>query len=120
MYSALLKKYDLKKKILQPDSDMEVKYLNRTIRWTSQGLELEGDQKHIDILVKEWGMQRRNVVDTPISKNYQDKVTEGERVDGALGQGGPPSHCTLELHGPRQGRPVSGGPGAVAVHGTTN
>ena len=35
-------KYYLKYTILSRDSKREVKYLNRTIRWTPRGLELEG------------------------------------------------------------------------------
>jgi hypothetical protein len=86
LYEALKRKYDLKKKILNPSERTEVKYLNRTVRWTSGGIEMEGDQKHGDILMKEWGMEQCKAVDTPITKGGQDGVYTGEELSEQEGK----------------------------------
>ena len=36
-----------------PSCAKEVKFLNRTVRWTSTGLEIEGDLKHVEFLMSE-------------------------------------------------------------------
>ena len=62
------------------DSEKEVKYLNRTTRWKIRGLELEGDEKHVKILQKEWAMEQCSEVDTPITKHGQDSQNNGEEL----------------------------------------
>ena len=42
LFRALKEKYDIKMSMLEKEGQ-EVKYLNRTIRWTRRGLEMEGD-----------------------------------------------------------------------------
>ena len=37
-------KYDLKRNVLHKGSNAEVRYLNRSIRWTPEGIEMEGDE----------------------------------------------------------------------------
>ena len=55
------------------DSEQEVKYLVRTIRWTyddnGEGhFEVEGDERHSQLLLQEWAMQQCKDVDTPVTK----------------------------------------------------
>ena len=57
-----------------------MKYLDRTIRWTLRGLELEGDEKHVKILQKEWAMEQCSDVDTPITENGQDSLNSEEEL----------------------------------------
>ena len=76
LYESVKEKYDLKYTILSRDSKREVKYLNRTIRWTPRGVELDGDEKHVKILQKEWAMDQCSEVDTPITKNGQDSLQQ--------------------------------------------
>ena len=81
LYDTLRQKYDLKKSVLESSSDdIMVRYLNRTIRWTTEGLELEGDEKHEEMLKKEWGMEHCKEVETPITKGFQEQSTIGEEL----------------------------------------
>ena len=43
----------------------EAKFLGRTIRWKSHGIEIEGDNKHVKILLEEWDMMNSKPVSTP-------------------------------------------------------
>ena len=42
----------------------EGRVLNRVIRWAEQGWEIEPDQRHVDILVKELDLQEAKPVST--------------------------------------------------------
>ena len=53
------------------------KDLNRTIRWTKEGLEFEGDAKHSEIPVREWGMGECKTMETPMSKEVADQLGDG-------------------------------------------
>ena len=43
----------------------EGRVLNRVIRWTTQGWEMEPDQRHVDMIVQEMGMIEAKPVSTP-------------------------------------------------------
>ena len=81
LHDELKKTYELTATRVGPNHEKEVKYLNRTIRWTKEGLEFEGDAKHSEILVREWGMGECKIMDTPMSKEVADKLGEGKEVD---------------------------------------
>ena len=55
----------------------EVSFLGRRIRWKENGIEIEGDPKHAEILIKEWGLERGTKVETPVMKT---EVREDEEV----------------------------------------
>ena len=60
-----MKKYEIKTNL--PDEDHnEVAFLGRKIRWTQEGIEVEADTKHVDILLKEWQMKDCKACDSPI------------------------------------------------------
>ena len=40
LYQGLKAKYDLKREVLRPEGGGEGKYLNRVLRWTSEGLQI--------------------------------------------------------------------------------
>ena len=42
-------------------------FLGRTIRLTEKGIEIEGDDKHTKVLIKEWNLEGGKGVDTPWS-----------------------------------------------------
>ena len=48
-------KYEIKASMLGPDSSMaqEIRYLNRTLRWTTTGIDYESDSKHASSIVQE-------------------------------------------------------------------
>ena len=66
-----------------PRCAKEVKFLNRTVRWTSTGLEIEGDLKHVGILMSEWGMAQSKVASTPGSKapKPEEQIKEEDKPE---------------------------------------
>ena len=59
-------KYEIKAHYLGPESGMkdEIQILNRTLRWTKEGITYEADQRHAEI-IKEMNMKKANAVSTP-------------------------------------------------------
>ena len=43
----------------------EIQILNRTLRWTKEGITCEADQRHADIVIKEMNMKKANAGSTP-------------------------------------------------------
>lgn len=80
LYKSLKQKYDLKRTLMVKSDESEVRYLNRRIRWKEEKFEMEGDEKHVNTLIKEWGMEHCKEVDTPITKNCQEQVHLGEEL----------------------------------------
>merc|ERR1711873_157228 len=73
LYNELSKKFEIKRKMLSLEDDLETTYLNRTLRVTEHGVEITGDTKHSDILLKEWGLQGQSKeVNTPSLKELED------------------------------------------------
>ena len=66
----------MKGKVIGPGSDehKEGKFLGRIIRWTTEGLEYEGDNKIKESLVKEWAMESSSSVKTPGVKEEKDII----------------------------------------------
>ena len=70
------KHYTLKAKITGPErtDETETEFLGRSIRWTSEGIIWEADEKHVENLLQEHGMTMANPVGTPITPDiYVDK-----------------------------------------------
>jgi hypothetical protein len=80
LYQSLRKRYDLSRTMVGSEFEQECKYLNRIVRWTDRGFEIEGDPKHVNLLLKEWGMEQCSLVDTPITKEGQDQAGSGEEL----------------------------------------
>ena len=49
----------------EPDEVQEGRVLNRIVRWTQDGWEVEPDQRHADIIVHELQLQESRAVSTP-------------------------------------------------------
>ena len=67
MQRRMEQKYEIKAHHLGPESGMkdEVQILNRTLRWTKEGITYEADQRHAEIVIKEMNMKKANAVSTP-------------------------------------------------------
>jgi len=78
----LEKTYDLKVQIAgwQPGDSRELSFLGRTIRLTNSGIELEGDDRHVEGLIEEWNMQECRPVGTPYEKSKGDDYLREERL----------------------------------------
>ena len=48
----LEEKYKIKVQVLGPDEEQEIRVLNKIIRWTPEGIELEADPRHAEIVIK--------------------------------------------------------------------
>ena len=85
LYRELSKRFDIKRKVLSLEDDLETTYLNRTLRVTEHGVEVKGDQKHSDILQREWGLQATSKeVSTPSTKELEDNNHAGEELQGEM------------------------------------
>ena len=55
----------------------EVQYLNRTLKWTSQGISYEHDSKHVSTVLKELGLVDGKGVSTPGVKEGENSRDKG-------------------------------------------
>lgn len=72
----LKKRWTMTRKALlgpEPHHDKAVHDLNRVITWTEEGIELEPDQRHIDLTVAETGMDKCRSTRTPGTKERTDE-----------------------------------------------
>jgi hypothetical protein len=83
----LEKKYELKVQVAgwAPGDARELQFLGRVIRLTQAGIELEGDDKHVGIMEKEWEMTHCNPVATPYMKPVGTASVPGASVNGVPG-----------------------------------
>ena len=44
--------------------------MNRVVRWTTEGWEMEPDQRHVDLIIKELGLSEAKPVSTPGEHTY--------------------------------------------------
>ena len=67
-------KYKLKVETLSGASEdvQEVKILNKIVRWTPNGLELEADPRHAELVVRELGLEQASVSKVPGVKPSRD------------------------------------------------
>lgn len=74
-------KYELKVQIAgwEPGDDKELSFLGRTSRLGPDGVTMEGDDKHVQILLEEWDMQACSAVSTPYVKPTQAFVASASR-----------------------------------------
>jgi hypothetical protein len=107
----LAKKYELKVQVAGWDhsDNKELFFLGRVIRLTAAGIELEGDDKHVEMLEREWGMECCNRVATPFVKastNVQGPLTT---QGGKTGAGMPAASLSIPQSGTGPGQNVSNG-----------
>ena len=83
LHPALSRQFLLKKEILGPDADeaKSVTFLGRELRWSKAGIEYEPDQKHVKILLEEWGLETCRGVVSPGQK--EDDALDTPQLTGA-------------------------------------
>ena len=86
LHDNLAQKFELRKSLIMKDSEQEVKYLGRTIRWTyddnGEGhFEVEGDERHSQLLLQEWAIQQCKDVDTPVKKAGEESINTGDELN---------------------------------------
>ena len=67
-------KFDITAKILGPEvgQEREIRVLNRVIRWEADGLVYEPDQRHAEMIVREFGLEGAGSVLTPGTRAEQE------------------------------------------------
>jgi hypothetical protein len=83
LYKELSLEYDLKVQKVSGGSrrNQEAKFLNRTIKLTDEGIQIKGDEKHAQILLREWGMENCKGLDNPIGAKVKDFIEEKIPMD---------------------------------------
>ena len=61
------KKFEITCQVLGPEQgqQQEVRILNRVLRWGSDGIEYEADQRHAEIVIRDLGLDGAKALDTP-------------------------------------------------------
>ena len=81
-------KYELKEASRlgpSPEDDKEGRVLNRIVRWTEEGLEYEGDPRHVEKLLLELGLKGAKPVSTPgvkasMEQHHADEALPDSKV----------------------------------------
>ena len=84
--ATLRSRWDVTVSMLGPDThqSQEVSILNRSIRWTANGLEYEADQRHVRVVLEQLELQDSKPVTTPFGPQEQGcPRDEGELLCGA-------------------------------------
>jgi hypothetical protein len=61
--------------------NQEAKFSNRTIRVTDEGIQIMGDEKHAQTLLREWGMGNCKGLDNPVGAKVKDVLEEKIPMD---------------------------------------
>jgi len=77
----LQKEYDITYDIIGPGG--KAKYLGRTIEWSRSGISIEGENKYIKSMVKEWSMEGSSGLATPGCEEDK-RAVGGDEVLGTL------------------------------------
>ena len=60
--------YPIKAKIISNGSPKNIKTLNRRLHWGKRGIVYQHDPRHVDVLVKDLGLEHGNSVQTPATR----------------------------------------------------
>ena len=78
--------FEMKDGILggRSDESKEISFLGRTIRQTADGIEMEGDSKHVKILLDEWDMCSSKTLSSPGADVEKANIREKQDEEGGL------------------------------------
>ena len=83
------KVWELKRKVVSssPTDDRETSYLNRRIKWdTANCLSYEGDDKHAELLLREWGLVQCKAASSTMTKGLEENVGQGRPLGESEGR----------------------------------
>jgi len=83
LHEKLAGEYEFKKKArLGPDEgdDKSARLLNRVISWEKDGIALEADQRHVEIVLKQLGLEGGRAVGTPGTKERETEDGDDEEL----------------------------------------
>ena len=70
--------YSIKAKIISYGSSKSIKTLNRRLHWGRTGILYQHDPRHVDVLVKDLGLEHGNSVQTPATADATEEEEESE------------------------------------------
>ena len=65
--------YTIKAKIIGHGSSKSIKTLNRRLHWGQEGIAYQHDPRHVDVLVKDLGLEHGNSVQTPAAPDAAEE-----------------------------------------------
>ena len=65
--------YPIKAKVISFGSSESIKTLNRRLHWGEEGIVYQHDPRHIDVLVRELGLENGNTVQTPAATSTAEE-----------------------------------------------
>ena len=65
--------YPISAKIISHGSSKSIKTLNRRLHWGERGIMYQHDPRHVDVLVKDLGLEHGNSVQTPAAPNATEE-----------------------------------------------
>ena len=65
--------YPIKAKIISYGSQKSIKTLNRRLHWGKRGIVYKHDPRHVDVLVKDLGLEHGNSVQTPATPDVMEE-----------------------------------------------
>ena len=76
------KVYELKSTILGPEerNKRELRIPNRTVSWTKEGMQYEGDQRHAEVMIQELGLENQKPLSTPGAPEIMAEIEKEEEV----------------------------------------
>ena len=80
VYKEVSKVYELWKKIISsaPEDAHETTNLNGKVKWNEANwMSYEGDEKHADVLLRDWGLVHCRAVSSTLTKELEDKIGDG-------------------------------------------
>ena len=89
VYAEMSKAYELKRKVISssPGDAHDTSYLNRRLKWDVHNMmSYEGDGKHADRLLKEWGLHHCKAVSSTMTKELEVNVGMGPELSESEGR----------------------------------
>ena len=89
VYKEVSKVHELKQKIISsaPEDAQETTYLNRKLKWNEANwMSYEGDEKHADVLLRDWGLVHCRAVSSTLTKELEDKIGDGCELSESEGR----------------------------------
>ena len=99
------KHFETKEDIIGAGEDQakDITVLNRKIRWTDSGIEIEGDERHVDAIVKGLGIEEAKVLTIPADKDEsrgeEDEDDASDALEGFAGDAVSQHRSTMQLFG---------------------
>ena len=68
--------YPTKANLISYGSTESIKALNRRLHWRKRGIVCQHEPRHVDVLVKEFGLEQGNSVRTPATHDMKEDLPE--------------------------------------------